>query len=219
MAIVDDLLGKGFIEPSKSAYSSPVMLVKKKDGSFRLCVNYLVLNEATIQDTFPLLRIEALFAKIGNGSIFSTLDLHSGYHQIPVKQEDVPKTAFTIHNGKYRYRVMPFGLVNAPSTFSRYMADIFRDLPFVLVYLNDILVMSTSEKEHMNHLHTVLGRLQKQQLIAKEKKCKFLQTEVELLGYHISEHLYPTNKGQMRCHSCYTAMQVNKRCTTLPGYD
>ena len=196
VTIVNDLLKKGFIEPSKSPYSSPVVLVKKKDGSFRLCVDYRVLNEATIKDPFPLPRIEVLLAKIGNASIFSTLDLHSGYHQIPVKPEDVPKTAFTTHNGKYQYRVMPFGLVNAPSTFSRYMADIFRDLPFVLVYLDDILVISTSEKQHIEHLNTVLGRLQEHQLIAKEKKCQFLQTEVEFLGYHISEHCIRPIKGK-----------------------
>ena len=91
---------------------------------------------------------------------------------------------------------MPFGLVNAPSTFSRYMADIFRDLPFVLVYLDDILVISTSEKQHIEHLNTVLGRLQEHQLIAKEKKCQFLQTEVEFLGYHISEHCIRPIKGK-----------------------
>ncbi|QLL32141.1 hypothetical protein HG536_0C03090 [Torulaspora globosa] len=150
-------------------------LVRKKDGSFRLCVDYRVLNEATIKDPFPLPRIEVLLAKIGNSAVFSSLDLHSGYHQIPVKEEDIPKTAFTIHNGKYQYRVMPFGLVNAPSTFSRYMADIFRDLPFVLVYLDDIVVMSTTTTEHISHLDTVLSRLKDHQLIAKEKKCQFLQ--------------------------------------------
>ncbi|QLL34080.1 hypothetical protein HG536_0F04050 [Torulaspora globosa] len=123
--ILDELLEKGFIEPSKSPFSSPVVLVRKKDGSFRLCVDYRVLNNATIKDPFPLPRIEVLLAKIGNSAVFSTLDLHSGYHQIPVKEEDIPKTAFTIHDGKYQYRVMPFGLVNAPSTFSRYMTDIF----------------------------------------------------------------------------------------------
>ncbi|QLQ79540.1 hypothetical protein HG537_0C01870 [Torulaspora globosa] len=120
---VDDLLEKGFVEPSKSPCSPPVVLVEKKDGSYRLCVDYRILNETTIKDPFPLPRIEVFLAKIGNSTVSSTLDLHSGCHQIPVKKEDVPKTAFAIHNGKYQYRVMPFGLVNAPSTFSRYMTS------------------------------------------------------------------------------------------------
>lgn len=184
--IVDDMLVKKQIEPSKGAFSSPVVLVKKKDGSARLCVDYRVLNEATVKDPFPLPRIEVLLGKIGSAKVFSTLDLHSGYHQIPVKTEDVPKTAFVIHNGKYQYRVMPFGLVNAPSTFARYMADIFRDLDCVLVYLDDILVMSDSLEQHYKDLRVVLGRLKEHNLIAKKKKCHFLEDSVEFLGYMIS---------------------------------
>lgn len=152
----------------------------------RLCVDYRILNKVTIKDPFPLSRIESLLAKIGDATVFSTLDLHSGYHHIPVEPADVEKTAFTIHNGKYQYRVMPFGLVNAPSTFARYMADLFRDLDFVLTYLDDILVLSDSVEEHHEHLRIVLGRLKQENLIAKEKKCHFLQSEVEFLGYTIS---------------------------------
>lgn len=184
--IVADLLEKKFIVPSKSPCSSPVVLVKKKDGTYRLCVDYRALNTVTIKDPFPLPRIDNLLAKIGSSTIFSTLDLHSGYHQIPMKMDDRFKTAFVTPNGKYEYTVMPFGLVNAPSTFARYMADLFRDLPYVCVYLDDILIHSRSVDEHWKHIDIVLQRLTQEGLIVKKKKCNFAAKSVEFLGYTIS---------------------------------
>lgn len=184
-AIIKDLLEKRFITPSTSPCSSPIVLVKKKDGSYRMCVDYRRLNEATIKDPFPLPHIESLLTKIGDAKVFSTLDLHSGYHQIPMRQEDKYKTAFVTPNGKYEYTVMPFGLVNAPSTFARYMADLFRDLPFVCVYLDDILIFSGTIEEHWHNLDITLGRLANQNLIVKQRKCQFAQRKVEFLGYVI----------------------------------
>lgn len=186
--IVADLLEKKFIVPSKSPCSSPVVLVRKKDNTYRLCVDYRALNSVTVKDPFPLPRIDNLLAKIGSSTIFTTLDLHSGYHQIPMKESDRFKTAFVTPNGKYEYTVMPFGLVNAPSTFARYMADLFRDLPFVCVYLDDILVHSATVDEHWKHLDIVLQRLQKEKLIVKKKKCNFAAQSVEFLGYTISKN-------------------------------
>ncbi|CAI4062432.1 gag-pol fusion protein SKDI_07G3580 [Saccharomyces kudriavzevii IFO 1802] len=183
--IVQELLDNRFIVPSKSPCSSPVVLVPKKDGTFRLCVDYRALNKITISDPFPLPRIDNLLSRIGNAQIFTTLDLHSGYHQIPMEPKDRYKTAFVTPSGKYEYTVMPFGLVNAPSTFARYMADIFRDLRFVNVYLDDILIFSESQEEHWKHLDTVLERLKKENLIVKKKKCKFASKQIEFLGYSI----------------------------------
>ena len=183
--IVQKLLDNKFIVPSKSPCSSPVVLVPKKDGTFRLCVDYRTLNKATISDPFPLPRIDNLLSRIGNAQIFTTLDLHSGYHQIPMEPKDRYKTAFVTPSGKYEYTVMPFGLVNAPSTFARYMADTFRDLRFVNVYLDDILIFSESPEEHWKHLDTVLERLKNENLIVKKKKCKFASEETEFLGYSI----------------------------------
>lgn len=185
--LVADLLEKGFILPSKSPCSSPIVLVKKKDDNYRMCIDYRKLNEVTVKDPFPLPRIEVVLAKIGQAKHFSTLDLHSGYHQIPMNWRDRHKTAFVTPTGKYEYTVMPFGLVNAPSTFARFMADIFMDLPFVCVYLDDILVFSNSENDHWKHLDAVLNRLKDRGLIAKVSKCHFNQPEVEFLGYKLSE--------------------------------
>lgn len=184
--LVAELIEKGFIVPSKSPCSSPIVLVKKKDESFRLCVDYRQLNRATVKDPFPLPHIETLLGKIENAQWFSTIDLHSGYHQIQVKQTDQYKTAFVTPSGKYEYRVMPFGLVNAPSTFARYMADLFRGVPYVCVYLDDILTFSETEEEHWNHLDHVLGILKRERLIAKLKKCHFFEEKVEFLGYQLS---------------------------------
>ncbi|EDO18644.1 Tkp3 protein [Vanderwaltozyma polyspora DSM 70294] len=186
--IVTDLIDKQFIISSKSPFSSPIVMVKKKDGTYRLCVDYRTLNKATVKDPFPLPRTESALAKIGAASIFTTLDLHSGYHQIPMKREDRYKTAFVTPSGKYEYTVMPFGLVNAPSTFSRYMADLFREMKFVNVYLDDILIFSSSETEHWKHIDLVLQKLKNEQLIVKKPKCSFAEKEVEYLGYIISEH-------------------------------
>lgn len=185
--IIKDLLDKDFITTSKSEFSSPIVLVKKKDGTYRLCVDYRQLNKVTRKDPFPLPHIDELLGRIGDASIFSTLDLHSGYHQIPMAKEDQSKTAFVTPSGKYEYKVMPFGLVNAPSTFSRYMAELFRGLPFVNVYLDDILVFSKSKEEHWKHLEKVLGIIQKEKLIAKRKKCHFAKESVEFLGYIVGK--------------------------------
>ena len=146
------------------------------------------MNKVTVKDPFPLPRIERLLARIGNAKIFTTLDLHSGYHQIPMKKDDMFKTAFVTPNGKYEYTVMPFGLVNAPSTFARYMADLFGSFSFVCVYLDDILIYSYNEEEHWKHIDTVLTTLRKEALIAEMKKCFFAQRSVDFLGYSVSHN-------------------------------
>ncbi|KAK5964075.1 reverse transcriptase family protein PWA37_004417 [Arxiozyma heterogenica] len=152
-------------------------------------VNYRALNTATVKDSFPLFRIYNILTKIDSSKNFSTLDLHSGYHQIPMKMNDCFKIVFVTPNEKYENTVTPFSLVNDSSTFARRIDDLFKDLPYVCVYLDDILVHSRTLNEHWKHLDIVLQRLQLEGLIVKKKKCNFAVKSVEFLGYTI-----PPNK-------------------------
>ncbi|XP_057747524.1 uncharacterized protein LOC130966719 [Arachis stenosperma] len=186
---LDELLGKKFIRPSASPWGAPVLLVKKKDGGMRLCVDYRQLNKVTIKNKYPLPRIDGLMDQLKGATVFSKIDLRSGYHQIRVKESDIPKTAFRTRYGHYEYTVMSFGLTNAPVIFMDYMNRIFRPYldQFVVVFIDDILIYSKIEREHEEHLRTVLQILRTQKLYAKLSKCEFGTEKVAFWEHIISQ--------------------------------
>jgi len=185
---IEDLLEKKFIRPSASTWGAPVLLMKKKDGSSRLCVDYRQLNKLTIKNKYPLSRIDYLLDQLKGAAVFSKIDLRSGYHQILVKPEDVQKMTFKSRCGHYEYVVMPFGVTNAPTIFMDYMNKIFRSYldKFVVVFIDDILIYSESWEEHAEHLRVVLEILREHQLYGKLSKCEFWLEEVQFLGHVIS---------------------------------
>ena len=187
-AHIQELLCSGVIRPSCSPYASPIVIVQKKDGSIRLCVDYRLLNAKTRKDAFPLPRIEESLDALGGAKWFSTLDLASGYNQVVMAEKDKAKTAFCTPFGLFEFNRMPFGLCNAPSTFQRLMERIFGDqsLQSLLLYLDDIVVFSSTFEDHLQRLELVLARLQGHNLKLNFKKCHFFQQEVKYLGHIVS---------------------------------
>ena len=190
---------RGVVEPSASAWASPVVMVRKKDGSHRFCVDYRRLNAVTKKDQFPLPRIDDLLDQLGKSGYFSTLDLASGYWQIRMEPSAQEKTAFVTPQGLYEFRVMPFGLTNAPAVFQRLMQRVIKGLnpeegpDYVAVYIDDILIFSRTLEDHLEHIRSVLERLKETKLKLKPQKCSFLRSEVEYLGHTISPQGLKTN--------------------------
>jgi hypothetical protein len=185
---IDKLLEKGYIRPSTSPWVAPVLFVEKKDGTKRMCIDYRSLNEVTVKNKYPLPRIEDLFDQLRVASVFSKIDLRSGYHQLRIRPSDIPKTTFITKYGLYEFTVMSFGLTNAPAYFMYLMNSVFMDYldKFIVVFIDDILVYSQNEQEHEEHLRKVLQRLRDCQLYAKLSKCEFWINEVLFLDHIIN---------------------------------
>lgn len=179
-----DMLEQGIIEPSRSAWAAPIVLVPKKDSSLRLCVDYRRLNTVTPTDAYPMPRIEDLIDQFGKAKFITTLDLTRGYLQVPVAKEDRQKTAFITPFGLYQFRVMPFGLSGAPSTFQRMMDKLIQGMEsHAGAYLDDLVVFSETWAEHLSHLQEVLSRLRVAELTAKPSKCQFARSHCIFLGH------------------------------------
>lgn len=183
---VSELLSKGLIEPSTSPWGAPILFARKKDGTLRMCTDYRALNRLTVKNSFPLPRIDDLLDRLQGAKVFSSIDLMSGYWQIPISESDVPKTAFRTPFGLYQWRVLPMGLTNAPALFQSAMNEVFGDLDFVVVYLDDILIFSRTPAEHVEHVRTVLQRLRQHSYFAKLSKCEFFRSELSFLGHVVS---------------------------------
>ena len=186
---LQELLDMGFIRPSYSPWGAPVLFVKKKEGSLRMCIDYRELNKLTVKNRYPLPRIDDLFDQLQGKTVFSKIDLRSGYHQLRIKEEDIPKTAFRTRYGHYEFMVMSFGLTNAPAAFMDLMNRVFKDFldKFVIVFIDDILVYSSTEEEHEHHLRLVLQRLREHRLYAKFSKCEFWLPQVAFLGHVVGK--------------------------------
>ena len=183
------MLKKGVIKPASGPWASPIVLVRKKDGSVRFCVDYRRLNAITRKDAYPIPRIDDTIDTLAGSRYFTTLDLASGYWQVPMAEEHKEKTAFAAHCGLYQFEVMPFGLCNAPSTFERLMENVLRGLQWqiCLVYLDDVIVYSHTFEEHVERLQLIFERIKEAGLKLKPKKCHLFQQQVSYLGHVVSD--------------------------------
>ena len=194
--LVKELLAAGIIHHSKSPYASPILLVKKRDASWRICVDYRTLNKLTIPDRFPIPVVYELINELHDSKVFSKLDLRSGYYQIRMKEEDISKTAFKTHKDHYEFKVTLFSLCNASSTFQSLMNRIFKPYlrKFVLVFFDDIFVYSTDVHLHEEHIIVVFSILQENQLHVNVAKCHLGQERLEYLGHWISSEGVSTDE-------------------------
>ena len=216
---IQELADKGVIRPSSSPYASPIVIVRKKDGSIRLCVDYRKLNAITRRDAFPLPRIDETLDAIGGASFFSTLDLASGYHQVAMHEDDQEKTAFTTPFGLWEFKRMPFGLSGAPATFQRLMQSSMNDLVLriLLVYLDDVLVFSRDFKEHLKRLETVFTRLRQIGLKLNPEKCRFGARNVNYLGHVISEEGIATDPGKISAVNDWPTPKTTRELRSFLG--
>jgi hypothetical protein len=177
---IKELLAMGYIRPNRSPFASSVVLVLKKDGTLRMCIDYRALNKKTIKNHYPIPRIDELMDELHGAVFFSKIDLRSGYHQISIREQDIEKTTFRCHFGHFEFLVMAFGLTNAPATFQTCMNHIFRGQlrKYILVFFDDILIYNKTWDEHLAHLEMVLDIMKTQSLYAKESKCEFGMREL-----------------------------------------
>ncbi|UYV60745.1 hypothetical protein LAZ67_1002098, partial [Cordylochernes scorpioides] len=187
---IDEMLRDGIIRPSSSPWSFPVILVKKRDGKYRFCVDYRKLNDVTVKDVYPIPRIDEVLDTLQGSKYFSAIDLKSGYWQVEVEEKDKEKTAFTTAHGLYEFNVMPFGLCNAPATFERNMEKMLGNLRWqiCLCYLDDVIIYSSDFSTHLKRIEAVLRCFREANLKSNNKKCQFAFEELEILGHITNQH-------------------------------
>jgi hypothetical protein len=185
---IDELLGLGLIQPSRSPFASPVLFVKKHDGSLRLCVDYRALNKATIKNKYPVPRSDDCVDNVAGYQFYSACDCRSGYYQMGIKPEDIQKTAFVTKFGLYEFKVVCFGLTNAPSAFSEMLRKIFeKEIGKILeIYIDDIVIFSNTIEDHLRHLRIFFDKLREHKIYLKRSKCSFLKQQVKFLGHIVS---------------------------------
>ena len=217
---VQELLRRGIVRPSSSPYASPIVIVQKKTGEIRLCVDYRELNAKTRRDAYPLPRIDESLDALSGARWFSTLDLASGYNQVPMAEKDKDKTAFCTPFGLFEFNRMPFGLCNAPGTFQRLMERIFGDqsLQSLLLYLDDIVIFSTTFEQHLQRLDLVLGRLRHHQLKLKLSKCCFFRAQVQYLGHIVSAAGVATDPEKIRAVADWPTPRTVKELRAFLGF-
>ncbi|GJR44130.1 reverse transcriptase domain-containing protein [Tanacetum coccineum] len=220
---LQELQDKGFIRPSHSPWGAPVLFVKKKDGSLRMCIDYRELNKLTVKNRYPLPRIDDLFDQLQGSCYFSKIDLRSGYHQLRVHEDDIPKMAFRMRYGHFEFTVMPFGLTNAPAIFMDLMnrvCKLYLD-KFVIVFIDDILIYSKTKEDHEVHLGLVLELLRKEKLYAKFSKCEFWLQEVHFLGHVVNQngiHVDPSKIEAIKNWKTPTTPSEIRSFLGLAGY-
>ena len=203
--MISDMKADGIVKPSESPYNSPLLLVPKKDGSWRMVIDYRQLNKQTIPDRFPMPVINDVLSQLGGAKIFTSLDLLSGYWQVPLDEESKPLTAFSTHLEHLEFQVLPFGLTNAPLTFSRVMLQVLGGIKNVFVYLDDIIIFNEDVDGHFRTLREVLERFQKAGLKLKVRKCQFLMKELEYLGHKINKEGIKMQEGKIKAIVDYPA--------------
>ena len=201
------------------AWSSPVVMVRKPDGSWRFCIDFRKLNAVTHRDAYPLPRIDSTLDSLKGATYFTTLDLASGYWLVAMAENDKEKTAFSTPQGHFEFNVMPFGLTNAPATFQRLMECVLAGLSGeeCLIYLDDVIVFSVSFKQHMDRLARVFAALEKAQLKLKLSKCHFAQKEVKYLGHIVSEKVIAPDPSKIEAVSSYPPPQTPKELEQFLG--
>ena len=213
------LRAQGFVQPSSSPYGAPVVFAKKKDGGLRLCVDYRALNKITVRDRYPLPNIGDLVDRLQGATIFSKLDLRSGYHQIRMAEKDIPKTAFVTHLGSFEWRVLPMGLTNAPATFQRLMNHLFTEsTAFVAAYLDDIIIFSKNKEEHKEHIRYVLETLRKNKMSLNPKKCEFGRNRIHFLGHVIGENFVQMEPDKVDAVRNWTEPTTKKELQAFLGF-
>ncbi|GKA81952.1 putative reverse transcriptase domain-containing protein [Tanacetum coccineum] len=220
---LQELSDEGFIRPSSSPWGAPVLFVKKKDGSFRMCIDYRELNKLMTKNRYPLPRIDDLFDQLQGSSVYLKIDLRSGYHQLRIREEDIPITAFRTRYGHYEFQVMPFGLTNAPAVFmdlTNRMCKPYLD-KFVIVFIDDILIYSKNKEEHGEHLKTILNLLRSEKLYAKFSKCDFWLDSMQFLGHVIDNsgvHVDPAKIEAIENWAAPTTPTEVRQFLGLAGY-